>query len=96
MKQATIHFSIGSDKMEIVVEYDRKEPENYTVVFANHNGRDVTDFYRFCEAQNEALFYPQIVEGIAREIGTERIEKRQRGNQWSGTNHLTKPASKAA
>lgn len=87
MKQTTIHFAIGSDKMEIVVEYNPEAPEEYTVVFAYHNGFDVTNFYRFCESQQEAILYPQIVEGIVHEICTERLEKRRDMapvSQWNG------------
>jgi len=76
-KQSVIKFGTGADKMEIIVGYDSKEPENYTVNYAYHNGKDVSDFYRFCESRQECILYPQIIEGIASDICTERMNKRQ-------------------
>lgn len=74
IKQIPVKFTIGNDNMEIIVEYDMRYTEYYAVIFAYHNGTDVTEFYRFCEQQKECLFYPQIVEGIAREECGRRIE----------------------
>ncbi len=76
-KQSVIRFAVGVDNMEIIVTYDTKEPENYIVTYAYHNGKDVTDFYHFCETQQECLLYPQIVEGIAGEICGERLFSRK-------------------
>jgi len=71
-KRSVIKFAVGTDSIEVIVTYDTKEPENYMVTYAYHNGKDVTDFYHFCEQQNECLLYPQIVEGIAGDMCSAR------------------------
>ena len=83
IKQSVIKFATGADKMEIIVNYDSKEPENYLVTYAGHNGNDVTNFYRFCESQNECIMYPQIIEGIASDICIARLNKFQTTNSKS-------------
>jgi len=91
MQQTVIKIKFGDDEVEVVVSYDRKDPGNYTVIFASHNENDVTDFYRLCEAQNEALFYGYIIDGIAEEICSNRIES----GLWS-TKNISSPIQKRA
>lgn len=67
LKQIPVKFPIGKGQCEVIVQYNEREPENYTVVFASHNGKDVTDFYRDCELEKECLYSSQICEGIHRE-----------------------------
>ena len=75
-RQSVIRWGAAPNDMELTVTYDTKEPENYLVKNAYHNGKDITDFYHYCETRDECLLYPQIIEGIAREMCAERIAKR--------------------
>ena len=75
LRQSVIKFAAATDKMEIIVNYDTREPENYQVTYAGQNGKDVTDFYRFCETIQECILYPQIIEGIAGDICARRVAK---------------------
>jgi len=94
MQQTTIaRFEIGNDKVEVEVQYDRKEPETYEIKHAYHNGNDVTEFYAFADANGEGLFYPQIVEAIAHDMCTERLEKYLDAGGSYGVSSLTQPVA---
>ena len=89
MKEFAFTIHKGEHTLQICVKYDPKQPENYEVTGAYHNGIDVTEFYQMCEAEKETLFCYDIITAIAEDICTKRVDS----GIWNGSNHLNKTAA---
>ena len=84
-------FEVNGQNIEVSVSYNRNEPEDYTITYALHNGVNVTDFYKLLDDSTDGIFYPQIVEAIARDIYSELAEKYL--PSWNGVSHLNNPTT---
>lgn len=74
-RKAVAYWKDGINEMKVLVSFDKTSPEEYTIVEALHNGKDVTDFFDYVDGDGEGLFIERITEAIFQEIAEENYTK---------------------
>ena len=72
--RAAAYWKHEENEMNVIVDFNVNEPENYLIIQATHNGKDVTAFFDYVDSQTEGLFIEKITEAIFEEIATQATE----------------------
>ncbi len=72
---AVAQWKDGNNEMKVIVRFKSESPEEYEIVEALHNGKDVTDFFDYVDGDGEGLFIEKITDACFEEIASYRIQK---------------------